>query len=291
MDLIRPKLKTTEHSPDYREWIPSSFAGFLTELEHITNSCEGKNPLPLFRGQVNYEWNVDSTLVRNSIRHIFDVPDYNKLSKKIRQAVSFHRTMTSIALLKFGTVWNPSQEAIEREKIDGIDPWFELLKHLQQYPEKDYFINGTFLLDWSRSKDIGLYFATYHGKGNERHISPGHGAVWICDAGATGKTLQTVKVGKILSLMREDDFMNGKRTFPLLFHPQKQTFQLRAQNQIPVYIAQMDFRYDVADIWAAYENHNNKRVFVKLILNEALKNRAAEYLESEGMTEAFVYPE
>ena len=102
-------------------------------MEHISSSCEGNDPLPLFRGQANYEWLVDSTLVRNSIEQIFNVPNYHKLSRKIRQSVSFHRTMTSIILLKFGTVWNPSQEAIEREKIDDIDPWFELLKHLQQY--------------------------------------------------------------------------------------------------------------------------------------------------------------
>ena len=291
MDLIRPILETTEHSRDFREWAPSSFEGFIKELEHISNSCKGNDPLPLFRGQANYEWLVDSTIVRNSIEQIFNIPDYHKLNRKIRQSVSFHRTMTSIILLRFGTVWNPSQEAKEREKIDDIDPWFELLKHLQQYPEEDYFISGTFLLDWSRSKDIGLYFATYQGKGVERSISSGHGAVWICDAVATGKTWQTKKVDEILSLMRGEEFLNGNKTFLLLFHPPKQTFQPRAKNQIPVYIAQMDFRYDVADVWAGYESKNNKRVFIKLILNEDLKNSAAEYLESNGFSEEFVYPE
>ena len=72
---------------------------------------------------------------------------YHKLKNEIRHTVSFHRTLTSLLLLKFGTVWKPSQESFEREKIDGIDPWFELMKNLQQYPERDYFINGTFLVD------------------------------------------------------------------------------------------------------------------------------------------------
>jgi len=291
MDLIRPIFESTEHSPDFREWAPSSFEGFLEELEHITKSCEGHDPLPLFRGQANYEWLVDSTLVRNSIRQIFDVPDYHKLSKKIRQSVSFHRTMTSMVLLKFGTVWNPSQEAIDRERVDDIDPWFELLKNLQQYPEKDYFINGTFLLDWTRSKDIALYFATYHGKGNERAISPGHGALWVFDAVSTGKTLQTLKVKDILSLMGGAEFLNGNKTLPLLFHPAKQTFQPRSVNQIPIYVAQMDYRYDVAEVWAGFENHNKKQVFIKLILNEDLKGEAAMYLEKREITESYVYPE
>ncbi|MDY6990692.1 MAG: hypothetical protein SWQ30_21840 [Thermodesulfobacteriota bacterium] len=291
MNQIKPKIESTVHSPDYREWAPSSFETFLVELAHIINSCEGNDPAPLFRGQTNYEWFVDSTFVRYCIQHIFDIEDYHALKKEIRQSTSFHRTITSLILLKFGTVWKPSRESLEREKKDDIDPWFELLKNLQQSPEKDYFINGTFLLDWSRSKDIALYFATFQGKGKDRKVSSGHGALWVCDAGATGKSLQTKKVGEMLKLMSKEAFSNGNRTLPLLFHPPKQTFQGRAKNQVPVYIAQMDYRYDVADIWAGYENQNRKQVFVKLILNEELKETAAKYVESQGVTENIVYPE
>ena len=291
MRIIQPKLKSTEHSDDLREWVPSSFDSFLIELDHIISSCDGEDPAPLFRGQTNYEWFVDSTFVRNCIQHIFTIPDYHKLKNEIRLTVSFHRTITSLHLLKFGTVWKPSQESFEREKYDDIDPWFELLKNLQQYPERDYFINGTFLVDWSRSKDIALYFATYRGKGETRSVSSGNGAVWIFDAVSTGKTLQTKKLGEILSLMSGEEFLNGNKTFPLLFHPPKQTFQPRSINQVPVYIAQMDFRYDLADVWATYEDKNKKRVFIKLILSENLKNSAVKYLESQGVTEDSVYPE
>ena len=291
MNLVKPKQISTEHSPDFREWAPSSFESFLIELDHIINSCEGENPVPLFRGQTNYEWFVDSTFVRNCIQNIFGISDYHKLDKEIRETSCFHRTIASLLFLKFGTVWKPSQESIERENNDNIDPWFELLKNLQQYPEKDYFINGTFLLDWSRSKDIALYFATYKGKGKARSVSTGHGAVWICDTIATGKTLQEKKVGEILSLMNGEEFLNGNKTFPLLFHPPKQTLQGRATNQEPVYIAQMDFCYDVADIWSGYEDQNNKRVFIKLILKEDFKYSAVKYLKSQGVTEEFVYPE
>ena len=291
MKLIKPKLNSTVHSPDFREWVPSSFKSFLIELDHIINSCEGDDPAPLFRGQTNYEWFVDSTFVRNCIKKVFDLPDYYKLNKRIRRSVSFHRALTSLILLKFGTVGNPSKESFERERLDDIDPWFEWLKNLQQYPERDAFIKGTFLLDWSRTKDIAIYFATYSGKGETRAISSVHGALWICDAAATGKTLQTKKLGEILSLMSGEEFLNGNRTFPLLFHPPKQTFQPRSINQVPVYIAQMDFRYDLADVWASYEEKNEKRVFIKLILRENLKRGAVKYLESQNVTENSVYPE
>lgn len=53
----------------------------------------------------------------------------------------------------------------------------------------------------------------------------------------------------------------------------------------------MDYRYDVADVWAGFENHNKKKVFIKLILNEDLKNEAALYLETKNVTESYVYPE
>ena len=291
MNIIQPKMKSTEHSDDLREWVPSSFDSFLLELEHIIHSCEGEDPAPLYRGQTNYEWFVDSTFVRNCIQHIFNISDYHQLKNDIRHTVSFHRTIASLLLLKFGTVWKPSLEAFEREESDNIDSWFELMKNLQQYPEKDYFINGTFLLDWSLSKDIDLYFATYKGKGKKRSVSLGHGAVWIFDAVTTGKILQTKKLGEILSLMSGEEFLNGNKTLPILLHPPKQTHQPRSINQVPAYIAQMDFRYDIADIWASYENYNNKRVFIKLILNEDFKQDAARYLESQNITEDTVYPE
>lgn len=291
MEIIHPKLKSTEHSDDFREWVPSSFDSFMLELDHIISFCEGKTPATLFRGQTNYEWFVDSTFARNCIQHIFNISDYHKLKNEIRQTSSFHRAIASLLLLKFGTVWKPSQEVFEREKSDDIDPWFELMKNLQQYPEKDYFINGTFILDWSRSKDIALYFATYEGKGQKRSISSGHGAVWICDALATGNTLMTKKLGEILSMMNDEEYLNGNKTFPLLFHPSKQIKQPRSINQAPVYIAQMDFRYDVADLWANFEDKNKKRVFIKLILNEDLKADAAKYLELKNITDDAVYPE
>jgi len=291
MRIIKPKLKSTKHTDDLREWVPSSFDSFLSELDHIVSSCEGEDPAPLFRGQTNCEWYLDSKIVRNCIEHIFTIQDYLFLKKEIRHTLPFHKAIASLILLKFGTIWNPSQELLEAEEIYNIDPWFELLKHLQQYPENDYFINGTFLLDWSSSKNISLYFAIYKERGEKKKISSGDGALWIYDAGATGKILQIRKFGEIISLMKKEEFLNGNKTFPLLLHPPKQTLQPRSMNQFPIYIAQMDYRYDLADVWSGYEERNNKRVFVKLILAESLKHDAANYLESIKVTEDVVYPE
>lgn len=291
MEFIKPKFTSTIYSDDLREWVPTSFKTFIGELEHIIESCEGVEPIPVFRGQANHEWTLDSTFVRNCIHRVFALSDYRKLNREIRGAASFHTFVASSLLLKFGTVWKPSREAIEKEYLEDIDSWFELLKNLQQYPEKDSFISGTFLLDWSISKDVALYFATYSDKEASRKISSDHGALWICDAVATGKTLQIKKLGEILDLMRSDDFLKGERSWPLIIHPKRQTKQLRAINQVPVYIAQMDYRYDLADIWSNIEEKDAKRIFIKLILDKDLKLQADRYLKSNKITEEFIYPD
>lgn len=290
MKVISPKLKSTEHSPDYREWRPSSFESLLLELDHIISFCEGENPIPLFRGQTNSQWFLDSKFLRFSIQNIFKLKDHHQLPDSIRQNISFHKAITYLFFLKFGTIGKPSPESFEAERVHDIDPWFEWLKNLQQYPENDRFIKGTFLLDWTWSKDVGLYFAIHQGRGGNRVVSSGDEALWIYDATSTGSILQKKKLGEIITMMENDEFLNGTKTFPLLFHPLNQTIQSRSTNQDPIYIAQMDFRYDLADIWGSYEDQHQKKVFIKLIVPEKAKVKAAEYLEAKNVTEEYVYP-
>lgn len=261
------------------------------ELDHITASCEGASPATFFRGQSNYEWPLDASFLRFAIPHLFGISDYATLSKSIRQSKNFHRTISSLLLLKFGTLSKPSEEALSAEKSHDIDPWYEFLKNLQQYPEKDSFIRGTFLLDWTGKRDIALYFATYDGKGRSQEITRTHGAVWVLDAAATGRTLQTDKLGKLLHLMASTEHFNAEKTFPLIYHPRNQTHQPRSVNQMPVYIAQMDYRYDLADLWAARENKQKKRLFITVIIMDKLKKDSALFLEKNGLSEALVYPE
>ena len=91
--------------------------------------------------------------------------------------------------------------------------------------------------------------------------------------------------------MSGSEFLNGEKTFPLIFHPAKQTHQPRAKNQLPIYISQMDFRYDIVDVWASYEKRNKTKVFVSLIITQSIKKECALYLESNGITEEKVYSE
>jgi hypothetical protein len=86
---------------------------------------------------------------------------------------------------------------IERlEETHGIDPWFEFMKRIQQYPEEDTsHLNGSFILDWTQNGDVGIYFAN--------SSRQGEGALWIADVTATGKSLQLIRVQEILHKMAE----------------------------------------------------------------------------------------
>lgn len=290
MKRLAPAIKSTVCSPDLREWVPSSVENFLRERDHLVKAGEVKDHLLLFRGQSCSEWLLDFTLVRNAILTHFGHP---LVPNTIRQHVAFHRLIASMLLLKFGVIGKPHEEALAAEKNYGIDPWFELLKNVQQYPEKYEavdFVKGTFFIDWTISSEIGLYFAVYNGQPGSRRIDATDGALWIYDSSSTGNILQKDKLEKILGLMAGADFLNGDKTLPLIFHPQQQTKQVRASNQRPVYIAQMDFRYDLADVWANHELQANQSVFIKLRVQTHLKSGLAEYLESQAITEEHVYP-
>ncbi len=195
--------------------------------------------------------------------------------------------------MKFDRIIKPSGEAFAKELSHGIDPYFELLKHVQQYPEtyqESPFIKGTNLIDWTGTLDIALYFATYKGKDSNKRISTGDGSIWVYDASSTGNILQTGKMKTTLDSMTSAEFLSGGRTFPLMFHPQKQTNQLRSSNQQPAYIAQMDFRYDLADVWANYDKERDEKTFFKIHILEAIKYELADHLESRGVSEEHVYP-
>ncbi len=309
MHSIRPKLSSTQ-CPDFRTWVPDSFPEFLTELEHIKAPCEGENPAILFRGQRNFTWSLDSSLVRNFIQYFFKIPEGQELPER---TLMFHQILTDFIFAKFGGIprssarvqallrilsdkdgqvlRGPNRDLLDLEMAKDIDPWFEMIRDFQQFPEKDYsLIKGTFWLDWSTCPCVALYFAVYDGMGNERKISENHGAVWIFDAASTGPIQQKRKAVDILPLMNTDAFYNALTSMPLMFHPPTQLEIPRIKNQRAVYLAQMDYRYDLATIWANHETESGEKVFVRLILKDNLKIEAAKYLETKGITEEFIYP-
>jgi ribosomal protein L25 (general stress protein Ctc) len=169
---------------------------------------------------------------------------------------------------------------------------YELMKHIQQYARNDIKPYGTFLMDWTTERDVALYFSTYDGKGQTRRLRSSAGAIWVFYPAATGNVLMTRKLREILAMMKDEDFrLRAKKTLPLIFHPSKQTAMPRAMAQKPVYVAQIDFRYDLADIWTGTENKNRCCVFKKIILSESVLPDMVKHLEKNGIDERQVYPD
>jgi len=282
MKRMSPICSGTILSPYGHEWRLKNFDDYLKELSHIIDSCSGNDSLLVFRGHAEYTWLLDSTLVRNSIQYFFGLKNYQSLNPEIRESLYFHKFILSTLLLKFGVISKPSRELFDREN-EGLDPWFEFMKHCQQYPENDkYSLKGTPIIDWTTDANVALYFANENRKGQ--------GAIWICDASATGKILQVKKVREILDLMNEPSFFESPKGVPLMFHPQKQTAQQRAIRQKAIYFAQMDFRYDLAEIWSSQDK--DKSVFVKLILPDGTQEECKHYLNSQypPITQEYLFP-
>jgi hypothetical protein len=293
MKKISPKIKSTVVDSFEHEWVPSSFDNLLIEIDHIVENASKNDALILYRGQADNDWLLDSTFVRNSITSLFKINNYFNLPQSIREQVSFHRSIASLFLMKFDKIIQPSREAIETEKTHGIDSYYELLKHIQQHPEKYStvpFIQGTNLIDWTINQEIALFFGIFEGQKDNVKMRDSHGSLWIYDASSTGKILQTDKMQKTLNLMTEPEFLNAERSLPLMFHPRKQTNQERAINQRPIYIAQMDFRYDLADIWANSDKIGNNMTFIKIHILKEIKKELAKHLEQNRITEDYVFP-
>ena len=268
-----------------KEWLPTSLDGFFTELDALKRLAEQAQSLLLFRGQRRREWRLDSTFARSVKSLLFEIEPEEGYSDRLQNSGDLNASLSSLLLLKFGTLLEPSAELNAVEAEHGVDGWFELMKRCQQYPEEDSpALPGTNFLDWSQSSDVALFFAN---DGRD-----GRGALFVCDATATGKTLQTLPVIEILKKVREQLMQGMANGSPLLFSPSRQIANQRAKNQQAVYFAQMELRMDMLELWRMQEDQNpNETIVVKLVLPNGSEADLARYLSQKGINHPFVFPD
>jgi hypothetical protein len=285
MHRPRPKLSSTCIDPNTHEWLPDGFDACITELEHLASLAQKQNALLLYRGQANRAWRLDSTFVREVKRRVFQMDPTDGFSKRLLDSGDLNATLTSLLLLKFGGLVQPSWELLRVEADHGVDAWFELMKRYQQYPGEDHpQFAGTNLLDWSLSLDVSLYFANDQRKGE--------GAVYVCNATATGKTLQTISVAEILERLRAQQHPGQGNGVPLLFCPNRQIAYNRAKNQQARYFAQMELRRDLAEQWRLQEAGSpDSTILVKVVLPSGSTEACNAYLAGRGITAAYIYPD
>lgn len=218
---------------------------------------------------------------------LFGLKEHERFSSRLVGSVNLHLALLNLFLFKFGILTRPSQGLYALEKSQGIDPWFEFMKQVQQHPDEGqdgpFCLKGTNILDWTTSSDVAVYFA------NDKRS--GDGAVFICDATATGNTLQKVTLGDIIERMHEEGNAGKALGVPLMFHPQRQILNQRAKNQQAIYFAQMDLRFDMETIWREQEKAlQGETILVKIVLPSGTETQVNEYLSRKGITAEFLYP-
>lgn len=287
MKKISPVHSDTVIDKKTGEWVPKSFEDFLSEITHIESLIKESGSSVVFRGHRKRNWLLDSTFVRSCKTTLFGVAEDSRLSERIVKSVDLHLALLNLFLLKFGVLVRPSNELDSHMIEAGIDPWFELMKRIQQHPEENnegpFRLRGTNLLDWTESSDVAMFFAN---EGRD-----GDGAVYVCDATATGKTLQIIPVGEILEKMKASGNAGNSLGIPLMFHPRRQVLNQRAKNQKAIYFAQMDLRYDLESVWKIQEQGlNNETIILKLVLPAGTEAEASADLLKKGITKEFIYP-
>jgi hypothetical protein len=286
---VSPSIPSTKYGTNSYEWIPCCFDSFLKELSHIKEVCSSIDHLAIYRGHRDSRWLLDSTFIRHVKENILGVSAISNVRPCYCNSLEFHRMLGCLFLYKFGTQTQPSQELIDLAEEHSIDPWFEWMKRIQQYPNEDLGpMWGSFLIDWTQNKKVAMYFA------NENRNGQSDGAIWIADVNSMGKVLHREKpVIEILSLFQ--DALHNDKPFgcPLVFYPQKQIACQRAKNQDAIYVAQMDLRFDLAEIWRRKELEvkEKERIFIKLVLPRGTSDKCNEWLSENNIDENFIYPD
>jgi hypothetical protein len=285
MKKISPKFKDTYSNSNAYEWIPKTFETFIGEIEHLTSICNSTGSLPLYRGHRERSWLIDSTFARSFKTTIFELSAGEKLNDYFLNSSELHYIALNLFLLKYGVLVRPSEELETVSRQKELDSWFELMKRYQQYPEEDsFFLKGTNIIDWSQSYNVALYFAN-----NNRE---GDGAIFICDATATGKTQQIKPMGETLDKMKELGNSGKALGIPLLFCPKNQIACERARNQQAIYFAQMDLRCDLESIWRIQEQSlDGEKIICKVVLPSGSQDDANKYLEEKGFSYDFLFPD
>ena len=284
MKALSPKLSSTKVGNSPWEWIPKTFEDFLTELEFIATHCKERDHPVLYRGHRDRRWLLDSTFARSCKKNVFGIEPWQKIRfDEFRVSTNYQQILLNLFFFKFDFVARPSNELFELEEKHGIDPWFEFMKRLQQYPEEDAtHLKGTPIIDWTQNSDVAIYFA------NEPR--DGEGALWICDATVTEKTLQVIKFAEILRKMEQLGREDASLGVPLIFHPKKQLVQKRAVNQQSVYVAQMDLRVDLSEVWDNLQTNGEEKIMIKLVLPSGTEQECTQLSNEKGVTKYFLFP-
>ncbi len=288
--IFSPVKETTKICNYNHEWRPINFPSFLDELKGLLANI---NEACLFRGHRKSEWLLDSTFARNlkveqGIALTQRYPD-NLINDVCHQHGLAKRWVDKVNKI----IISPQLESFTSQ---GIDPFYEYHRHLQQNP-KDLLLNdksplGSNFIDFTEDWKVGLFFAN-----SKRNLND-EGALFIVRQTVMGKilhrgtapfqdTFQTLKT----HLAENPDKMYGHS--PLWIEPDFQINNMldpKPKRQKAIYLAQMDLRIDLGLSWELLHAKTDKQIFVKLILPKDTHQETARFLNEEGVIEKYLFP-
>ena len=284
MPFAPPRRADTALSPGGRVWSPATAEALFEELQSLVS----QDALRLFRGNRDFSWLIDSKFARTVKTNAFGFNPSEVPLPAIATSRYFVDVLYGMLHLKFGVLGSPSPQVLAlSDAHPGMDPWFEWMKNMQQYPDTDVpaALAGTPLLDWSTDWRVGLWFACADA-GNV------DGAIYVWDATTSGECQSTRTVRELLDRIAEHDWQQGAIPgLPMIFRPAAMTHMARATAQRALYVAQIDLRWPLEQVFRENEARLGHRLFLKIRVADALKPQVRELLREDGIDQAAMYPD
>lgn len=283
-DWLDPQAGDTEVLEPFT-WKVGSLTGLLKEI----NGLKGIEERPLWRGHEHSTWQLDSTMarwVRQNLR--------NRTLSSLVEKTSFESAFgdySRFALFKFKHVLKPSSQFLAICKKKKLDPHFEVIKNLQQFPEiySDWIVqSGTPMQDWTENPNAALFFVVSNSTGAP--LVNGQGAVFAFLKSRSGNTW--IK-GPVSDLFEEWERAvdEGRRPgTPLIVCPEKQMAEDRPRAQDAIYVLQADLSLPLDVYWLKRSEEIAKQIFLKLLIPSSVKLDVWEYLQAQYVTAESLFP-
>lgn len=293
-ELLKPLKDTTNVSEDKSEWRPKTFSDFLNELHHIVANTPD---VCFFRGQRCSDRLLDSTFARKmKMQRGYSVTE--RYPDNLRASTAFQYELAGDLLNYLDKV--PVLAPFLHNQLPGIligsqtiDLLYQYHVHLQQEPNDSNLIAyaslGTNFLDFTYDQNVGIFFA------NQKRLEADAGALFIIRQRALGKVFHKgdTPFQDLLIRLRSEvarPCQEGYKGLPRLPWPIAQVRPEKVKRQNALYVAQMDFRFDLELSWKQLQQQTQKRVFIKLILPPGTCEEVQQFLLAEGVTENFLFP-
>lgn len=260
----------------------------LENLDNFHASRTRNDSVLLYRGQPVSNWTLDSKFSRELLRTDGAWERALLKQKDLHQTPDGYHFGLKHFFKKFGTDIKISPIGRLSEIIYDIDPWFEIMKKYQQYPESDSVRpRGTNLVDWTTSFSVALFFGA-GGYSTNKHTDD-DGSIWILDATNWGPYL--VNNERLNAIFKKVLEKNGEdAVLPFIFCPRKQKSMPRARRQEAFYLAQFDFRWPLEEVMGIDAKKNKTEpTLVKIVIPAQIKADLLENLKNAGTTYSYLF--